>query len=172
MAALVAVCSAVVSLAVPAAHSAHAAGLDQQCAGSVDLRFSPGLTNTPQTVQVFYNSTVTCPVVAERRVAGGTGAGVFTIPGATCTNVTTVPNTVNYTWFPRAASSTVNYSATSVNLQTVSQIVQTGSVSAGLLSGDQVHEVITLLNINLTACNTSTGLTFISGPEAIDFISL
>lgn len=170
-AALVVVCAAIVPLVVLPARSAQAAGVDLLCTGSADLDFFPGLTNSPQTVFVSYTSTLSCPI-APVRISGGSGFGSFTMSGATCTDLTTAAHTATYNWRPRAVSSTIDYSAISANLQVVSQLVQTGSVSAGMSAGDQAVSTITFLNLDLAACFTPTGLTSISGLEQLTLVSL
>lgn len=168
--ALLGIFIAAVPVVVLPAQPAHAVGVRFLCNGSSDLRFSPGLTNAPQTVEVLYNSSVNC-LVNPLRMTSGRGTSLFTITGATCTNVVTVPNTVNYTWSPAATSSTVNYTSVSVNLQTAGALVQTGTATAGVGSGDRVTSGIALVNLNLAACNTAAGLDFISGPEELTFIT-
>jgi hypothetical protein len=166
--ALIGVCIATASFAVIPAPSASAAAIDLECTGGADIRFSPGLTYTPQNVTVIYNTTVGCEI-APLRISDGLGFSTFTIPGATCTNLATVSSTANYNWSPKSTSSTVNYATSSLNIMTVGQLVQKGGVSAGELSGDQALDTITLQNINLTACSSSTGLTLVSGPEVLTF---
>lgn len=159
-------------LVVVPAPAAQAVGVDLACTGSADLRFTPGLTNTPKSVEVFYDSTVNCPVVHPRNVTRGLGTAIYTITGASCTSLTAATNTTTYNWSPRATTSRVSYTSTSVNLSVVSQIVQTGSVTQGLLAGDVATSTITFVNLNLAACGTSAGLTLVSGTEILSFVSL
>jgi hypothetical protein len=169
MAALAACAAAVALVAVPTPASAAAVHL--QCAGSAELRFTPGLTYTPQTVQVLYWSDVYCPI-AQAGPSLGTGFGTYTITNASCTNVALVDNTATYNWSPRGGSSDVDYSAVSLNLSAVSQLVQEGPVVSGTSAGHLALDTITLTNLNLAACGTATGLVTVSGPEALSFYSL
>jgi hypothetical protein len=169
MAALATCAAAVALVAVPT--PASAAAVHFQCAGTAELRFAPGLTNTPQTVQVLYSSDVFCPI-SPFGTSQGTGFGTYTITGASCTNVALVTNTETYNWSPRGGTSDVDYSAVSLNLSVVSQLVQEGTVVSGTAAGDQALETITLTNLNLAACGTATGLVTVSGPETLGFYSL
>jgi hypothetical protein len=167
---LVSVCIAAVPVVVLPTHPAQAAGLRIQCTGSASIDFVPGLTNTPRTVDVFYNSTLSCPI-APLNISGGSGSGFFTVSGATCTNLTFSAHTVTYNWRPNLARSIVNFSTTSVNVAILATLLQTGSVSSGEGVGDQVADNVTLVNLNLTACNTSAGLQSMSGPEVLSFVT-
>jgi hypothetical protein len=176
MTTLVGVCIAAVPVvALPAlpAHAkalpVHAKGVDFVCTGTAEFFFSPGLTNTPQTVEVIYSSILTCPL-APLRVSQGRASAIFTIPEASCPALATVPTTVKYAWYPLASSSTVDY-FTSFNLPDPAVVVQTGTVTAGMAAGDRAVSTIKLLSVNLGACDTPTGLTYLSGPEELTFVS-
>jgi hypothetical protein len=172
LAVLAGLCIAASPMVVVPANPAQAAGVNVLCTGlAANLDFVPGLTNTQQTVQVFYTTSLACPIPGVG-INGGTGTGSFTITGATCTNLTFSAHTITYNFTPTSRTSVVNFSAVTVNLLTIGSLLQTGAVSSGYRAGDIAEDTITPLNLNLAACNTSGGLTRLSGPEELVFLSL
>lgn len=79
----------VAALLVPSAPAAYAAGVDAQCTGAVTSTYSPGITNTPQTVTFHVTGLLgPCASTGDPHLSSGTftasGTGTFS-----CTSVTT-----------------------------------------------------------------------------------
>ena len=68
----------------------------------------------------------------------------------------------------------VDYATTTVTrlADGTTQVEELGSVISGLDIGDNATQIDTLPNIDLSVCNTPSGLTSLSGPATTVFSSL
>ncbi|MEU0150455.1 hypothetical protein [Micromonospora fulviviridis] len=144
------------------------------CTGTNVINYSPGLTNTPQTVTITGQDTgVACVDLARpltplsfiapfsgtfttsctALLAGGTGAQTFQW---------NTGETSNWNW-------TLRFSNTA-NGQLVA--IADGPVTSGLYAGAQVRQVITETTGDQTACFTPEGMTQNGGPSNWVIINL
>jgi hypothetical protein len=163
------------ALAQPAGAGNGAALGALTCLGTESVSYSPGITNTPQPVTFTTNDTFgPCLVPGQPTLTGGsatsTGQAVKSClelkPGASPENLTET-----YHWNDQTQSQ-VQYS-TLIILQLPTgqiQIVQEGTVQSGPGAGDIATETITLVSLDLTACETPQGLQTVAGPVTLAFL--
>lgn len=145
------------------------------CLGTESVSYNPGITDIPLTVTVTTNDTFgPCLVPGQPTLTGGsatsTGKAVRSClelrPGTVPENLTET-----YHWNDQTQSQ-VQYS-TLIMLQLPTgelQIVQEGTVLSGTGAGDIATETITLVSLDLTACETPQGLQTVAGPVTLAFL--
>ncbi|MCO5967495.1 hypothetical protein [Actinoallomurus soli] len=142
---------------VGAAPAAHAIGLDQVCALSEVVTYSPPLTTTPQTVtftvsgQLFDCTSSSAPT--------GYYAESGTAPNATCTSVLSAGSgTRVFHWNNSAiAPSTFSYNRVVSRVNGNIVVVALGAITSGTFTSDPAKSTGTGLEPDLTACG-STGV--------------
>ena len=149
-----------------------------QCTGDTHTTYSPGLTNgDPQPTDVMVtkrfgteaNPVGTCLVVGAP-ITGGHHSHQRVLPFSCQVLLLSTPVIETYTW-DNGATSTANFTTsryTQANGETV--IIRTGTVTSGFAAGDTAQQTVTLLNSDLAACDSPTGLTSISGVVALTFL--
>jgi hypothetical protein len=145
--------AAVVTLlgVAPAAHAA----VDQACAASTVVTYSPPLTNTPQTVTTTINSQYfNC---TSSSAPTGTYTDTVTVPNAMCTVIFEAGSgTKVINWTNTAiASSTFTYNRTSSRVGGTVQVELVGSISSGTFNPDPAKEEATGPQPDPTACATT-----------------
>jgi hypothetical protein len=160
-----------ISLLAGLAPVAHAMGGDMECSGTGTVHFAPGITNTPQQVQVTATTAV-ASCLAPFEFTGGT-SNTASQQTTSCTNLGFSSHETTYNWND-GATSVVDY-ATTVATRLAdgsTQIEGEGSVISGLDSGDDAVQDLTLPELDIDACDSPTGLTSISGLVDITFLPL
>jgi hypothetical protein len=146
--------------------AAHAATDLLTCTGDESIAYSPGITNTPQTVAGQASDTVgPCVAPGEAGLSGGIAAFTVTILNATCTSITHPTYTVIYYWNNATQSVILFSNTTTTKLATgETQVVSIGSVLSGVGAGESAERTLTNLNVNLLDCFTPNGLQSNAGP--------
>ncbi|WP_196943301.1 hypothetical protein [Streptomyces sclerotialus] len=157
--------------AVFASPSAHAyapartaALVDVTCpVGSQTGHYQPGLTYEPRQVSFTAEGNVSgCVDLTGNGLSGAS----FTTSGsgtASCTSGS-VSNRTTYHWSDGRSSTVVGTGAINVKPNGSTVLVLTGTVESGLFTGATVVQTKTLLNTDLGACLSPTGLTDVGGP--------
>jgi len=152
--------------------TAHADSVLMTCTGTQTEQFSPGITNHTQTVwESRYSVYAPCLTLSDLALTGGSGVASFPV-ATSCNYVGELPAYYqNFYWSdPKANYSQVYFTHSSeVLLNGEYVITSTGDVSAGFGRGSRVSEVITLLHLNLDACNSPQGLASVSGIVSLTF---
>jgi hypothetical protein len=146
-----------------AASPAQAVGIDLQCTlGQASSTYSPGITNTPQTVTLTHSVSYTGCLFGGPVTGATYGFGPFSAPGVSCTNVLAQhPGNSVYHWND-GTTSTIAAASTSTSVSGLFTTVETtGTVSAGAFLGDTMVVQSQYLTPGGLAC-LGSGLTSIS----------
>lgn len=126
--------------AIPPAANA-ALGIDADCAGERTIRFSPPLTDDPQTVELSYTDQLTC--VVYQGSATGTASRTFTLDDLSClTPLYSSPGTTRFNWGDGAISDFTFIAVTVGTIAGAATILVGGIGSAGRYGGDTATETI------------------------------
>lgn len=140
------------------------------CTGQENTTFSPGLTNTPQTVTITVNNSENCLSLTNGGFRTGTATSTRTIPGISCLTLLAGgnPDEMTYHW-SNGLQSTFGFTPT-VNFVGGSPVVtQTGSITAGEFNGAVAIGTVTLV-ADLTKCSTPGGVTSASGAHTLNIV--
>jgi len=156
--------TALVGGGLTAAVPAHAALVDLDCAGLATAHYSPGLTNTVQTVAITGSAIYYPCVSSDLTLVSGTST-VSAVGVASCTSGG-FAGTAVFHW-NNGGTTTANYTAT-INAREDGEAVTTatGEVVSGEFVGDTYTSVNVLTTLQVLACETS-GLTSVTGPRDI-----
>ncbi|MGQ4490257.1 hypothetical protein ACN6LM_000787 [Streptomyces sp. SAS_281] len=143
--------AAVAALAAP---PAAADPLDlATCAGTATYQFSPGVTNTPQNIQVTRDIDLglcVTPLLAS--------ASNHVTAGLKCSNLLlATPGQLVLTW-NNGQSSTFDYTTVFNTVNGVTSLIQSGSITSGRFAGSLAVLTMTGTTLDLTACDNE-GLT-------------
>jgi hypothetical protein len=145
--------TAITSGAVPA----HAQPALAACTGQTNDSFSPGVTNAPQTITVSEQAQYGCTVPLLGTVSYNANG---TLTNFTCSEILTPePGIVTLRW-GNGQTSTFQFTVEDNDVNGVTVLTKTGSITAGLYSGSTATEVLTGATLDLTACETSGITTF------------
>ncbi|MET8829071.1 hypothetical protein ABZX40_16370 [Streptomyces sp. NPDC004610] len=153
----------VVAGPVPAAASA--APVLVTCAGTTTVAFSPGLTDEERTVGVSGQDVASiCLSLTNPGLTGFVGpfSGTAT---QSCTSLFAGGSGTETLHWNNGTSSTWSYTNSFSNVNGTKVGTSTGPITSGTLSGAEVTQTITYPNLDLTACSTAEGLTFLSGVD-------
>ena len=142
--------TALVALA-PTAHAA----VDQVCTVSETTRFSPPITNNPQTVNITVDGNLfNC---TSGSASTGTYTEVLTRPNLTCTNLLlSASGTRVFNWTNSAiAPSTFTYNRTVTRVNGNVQVEFLGEIASGTFTPDPAKEEVTGPEPDLTLCMTT-----------------
>ncbi len=142
--------TALVALA-PTAHAA----VDQVCTVSENTRFSPPITNNPQTVNITVDGNLfNC---TSGSASTGTYTEVLTRPNLTCTNLLlSASGTRVFNWTNSAiAPSTFTYNRTVTLVNGNAQVEFLGEIASGTFTPDPAKEEISGLEPDPTLCMTT-----------------
>jgi hypothetical protein len=160
---------AAAALAAVAAPGAQATTLFT-CGGSTVARYSPALTNTPQTV-TFSGSWVLGPCLnvlnpLELRTGSATSAP-HAVSGASCDNLDNGSSGTKTIRWSTGTTTTYTYNQTASSVAGVGRvIVQQGTVTSGDFNGDAILLEEVLASGQFTACG-STGIDSADGAVEI-----
>jgi hypothetical protein len=138
-------------VAVPAAHAA----IDQICALSEVINYSPPLTNTPQTVTFsVHGQLFNC---TSSSAATGSYFETGTASNATCTSILSAGSgTRVYRWTNTAIEpSTFSYNRTVSRVGGEIVVVAEGSITSGTFTPDPAKSIGSGLQPNPIACMTT-----------------
>ncbi|AGC42341.1 hypothetical protein MYSTI_00992 [Myxococcus stipitatus DSM 14675] len=153
---------------------ASALGLITCPLGTSQVSYSPGITNTPTPTKVSgvelsgLCTGLGLPVGVSSFTTSFAGTATLSCSGL----FTMGEGEQTFVW-NNGATSTWHYTATApviINGQRV--ITSTGVITSGLLTGMQVTQVLTLVNLDLMQCDSPGGLTTTSGPSTYTFTGL
>jgi hypothetical protein len=169
----VARCLAVAVLAVAgvsvSASSAHAAS-STTCTGSSAISYSPGLTNTPQTVSYSETETYSSCTSTDTSLTAGSSSTNFTLAGASCNGAGTFPPSAYTISWNNGQSSTMTLTYTDVIILGTEQVTGVGTVTSGEFTGGAVTIVWLYPVLNPLLCLTSQGVTSQSGTVVAQII--
>jgi hypothetical protein len=167
--AILAVIATCVSLAVRPT-SAHAGILDASCIGEEHITYSPGLTNTPQEVEIAGKAGSSCLSLTEPSITSYAISYDFRSTRECDDLLKEDTFEAIYKW-NTGATSTARIESTLTHVDGQEIFEGTGTIISGLFKGATVVEAFTLLG-NLDACETPEGLTSVSGPIVLEISSL
>jgi hypothetical protein len=157
------------------ASSAHAAS-STTCTGSAAVSYSPGLKNTPQTINWTEADTFTCTSTDTSLTTGSGGLDV-TSPGLSCSSSNVVSIPTHETPFEYTISWNNSQSSTMTmtdgDIETIlgtEQATLVGTVTSGEFTGAAVTFVAIYPAPNPLACLSSPGLTSQSGTMIVEII--
>ncbi|MGB3444500.1 MAG: hypothetical protein WBA97_37655 [Actinophytocola sp.] len=151
-----------------AAAPAQATVGDAVCTGTSAQTYSPGLTNTAQTLNAA-TSTHYVPCTSLADPALNSGATIRSLPGITlsCTALFTATTAPTITWNTGQTSTLSLVGQGLVTVPLVSQsVTYLGSVTAGQFVGDAVALLVVYTGNPFNACS-STGVTAVAGLAAL-----
>ncbi|MFD7919810.1 hypothetical protein ACFV3R_11360 [Streptomyces sp. NPDC059740] len=167
LAGLAVVCTVVAAM-LTGVHPASAATV-VTCAGTQNISYSPGLTNTPRSVTAQGTNNLGPCVVPNTDITAGTitfgSTGDYS-----CQGLLASTQEVNVVHWSDGSTSTlqVTRTATKVNGQLINTF--TGSVTSGTFHGASVVWTITNLTLSLLACETQEGLTSLTGVDVFTLV--
>lgn len=141
------------------------------CTGQVVADFSPGITNTPQTISLDVTQTLgseanpgTCLVVGSATLTGGSRHQMNPSTVLSCDDLLhSNPHESTYLW-NNGLSSAINFTTNEINIVNGEYVVvNAGTVTDGFGAGDVATATDTLPTLAFTACSTPQGLTSLSG---------
>ncbi|MGW4806892.1 hypothetical protein [Kitasatospora sp. NPDC004272] len=147
---------------------AHAAPLDATCTGTDTTTYTPGLTNTPQSVTVSGTIHLTCLSLSHPAITAGTISGGGTAPNLTCA-VLEQPSSGSSTvaWNDGTHSAYTYSTALGPGAAGTQLLTLTGTVTSGTFNGDSLVITVVFANADLTACDSPGGLTSRTGPATL-----
>ena len=148
------------------APSAHAAS-STTCTGSSAIGYSPGLTNTPQTITYSEAETYSSCTSTDTSLTAGGSSGNFMLSGASCNNVSIIPPSSYTISWNNSQSSTMTLTYTDVIIGGIEQVTGVGTVTSGEFTGGAVTIVWLYPVLNPLLCLTSQGVTSQSGTVAL-----
>lgn len=154
---------ALAAASLAAAPAAHAAIGSATCTGTSAISYTPGLTNTPQTITYIETDTFHC-VSTDPALSSGTFQVTVTLPGASCTSAGIFTNTPYTISWNNGAATTISLSFTDAVVNGTEQVTGTGPVTGGEFAHGNATIIWAYPVLDLTACSTPQGLTGQSGP--------
>ncbi|MFD5560813.1 hypothetical protein [Kitasatospora griseola] len=162
---------AAAALFAPAA-PAHADVIQVVCGGSQTTTYTPGLTNTPQTVQRS-GTNIHTPCVSTLPPFSFSGSTSFTSTTTlSCLSLTEANTGTDVIAWTTGRTSTFAYNRTVTIVQGQTVVTLTGSITAGDFAGATAVETITSVNLDLTACVTPQGVTSTYGVSELTITGL
>ncbi|MFJ7423565.1 hypothetical protein ACIQXD_33910 [Streptomyces uncialis] len=159
-AAIVLALAGVVATSAPASAAAPAL---VTCTGTTTVDFSPGVTNTPQTVSVSGQDTAdVCLSLTHPQLTSFIGPFSGTA-SQSCTSLFAGGSGTETLYWNDGTSSAWSYTNSFSNVNGTKVGTSTGPLTSGTLAGATVTQTITFANLDLTACTTPQGLTSLSG---------
>ncbi|HET7499720.1 MAG TPA: hypothetical protein VFK02_01920 [Kofleriaceae bacterium] len=161
-------CLAIAVLAVAgmsvSVSSAHAAS-STTCTGSFAISYSPGLTNTPQTVIFSETDTYSSCTSTDTSLTAGSWSGTSTNTGASCNNAGAflAPEDYTISWNNSQSSTITSLAVTEEMIGGIVQVTGVGTVTSGEFIGGVVTIVWATPVPNPLLCLTSQGVTSQSG---------
>ncbi|MFI6510958.1 hypothetical protein ACIBCT_25410 [Streptosporangium sp. NPDC050855] len=155
----------VAALLAPA--PASAAVLDVTCTGLQTTTYTPGVTLTPQTVQVNLDRNFgPCVSLSQPAVLSGTSNVVGNATLSCLDLLSPGDGTRTITW-NTGQTSTYTYTRQIINLVGQTVRTETGSITSGLFAGKTVVQTTTLATVQITDC-LGEGVTGNSGPMTLN----
>lgn len=157
---MVAPCLVVLGFAtLPTAAPAQAVPVVVTCTGTQTTTFSPGLTNTPQTV-VRAGQNIHSPCISTQLPFTMSGLVTFTSTSTlSCTSLTTANTGTDIIAWSTGRTSTFDYNRTVTTAGGQTVVTLTGSITAGDFTGAAAVETIVSPALDLSACATPQGIT-------------
>jgi hypothetical protein len=164
---------AAVTTAVALGPAADAAASSPTCTGTSVIDYTPGLTNTPQTISYTETDTFSSCTSTDPTLTSGLAIASTSGSGAQCLTATPLEVNTPYdiTW-NNEQTSHINLDFTDVIVEGVIQVTGTGTVTSGEFTGATIviAWVYTPSLSDLLACATSGGLTSVTGPFTTEII--
>lgn len=164
----IALCLAV-AVTAPAAAVGAASPALVTCTGTTNVAFTPGLTNTEQTVNVSGQDTADlCLSLTHPELTGFIGpfSGTAT---QSCTSLFAGGSGTETLHWNNGTTSNWSYTNSFSNVNGTKVGTSTGPITSGTLAGATVTQTITFANLDLAACTTAQGLTSLSGLDTWTF---
>ncbi|MEU4806192.1 hypothetical protein [Actinosynnema sp. NPDC023587] len=160
-------CAATVLLAAAAtlvAVPAHAAGVDQVCAGTEVTTFDPPLTLAARPTTVTVSGVY--PTCTNAAAGTATYAETFTLTASCLALFDSGSALRTFTWGGTTAPSTFEYNVTSNAVAGQVVVTNTGVLTAGGFAPAGAEQVITLVTPNLLQC-LAGGVPSVTGPTTL-----
>jgi hypothetical protein len=154
--------AAAAAVALPAV-PAHALS-STTCAGSSVITYTPGLTNTAQTVTYTETDTFSPCTSTDSTLTSGTSAVTIALPGASCLAAPSLtPDTSYIISWNNDNTSTISLSFTDVIAEGIEQVTGTGAITSGEFAGGNATIVWVYTVPDPLQCATSQGVTTQTG---------
>jgi hypothetical protein len=145
------------------AGAAHAGIGDPTCTETEAVTYSPGLSNTEELEDVTVDNNLTCTSLSDPTLRSGhVGATVDGI-ARSCTDLLSTSSGSYTIYWNNGRTSTISYTRVPDYADGSLVITEDGTVTAGEFYGDTSVHVAELADLDLTACDTSPGITSTSG---------
>ncbi|MEU3462995.1 hypothetical protein ABZ721_24020 [Streptomyces sp. NPDC006733] len=155
-------CAGLVSVAGTA--TSHAALADIVCTTSGTTTYNPGLTYTPQTSAITTQTAFApCVSLSAPLVTSGARSANFSRPDQSCLTLLESGTGTNTITWNTGQTTTAQFTVTSTVAGGIRTTTQTGTVTAGLFTGDTFLNVVTAPTTDLLNCVLPGGLTSTSG---------
>jgi len=153
----------VAGVGIAAGPAAHALS-STTCTGTSRITYTPGLTNTPQTVQYDETDTFSTCLSSDPTLASGQFSVTVDLPGASCLALPSLtPNTPYPITWNNGNTSLVDLSFTDVIAEGIEQVTGTGPVTSGEFQGATATIVWLYTVPDPLQCLTSQGVTSQTG---------
>jgi hypothetical protein len=157
---------------LPAA-SAHASILQTlTCQGTEFTTFSPALTKTAAATYISSADTFGPCVSTDTTISGGVAYTESSDPSASCAALLSSGSGETTFFWSNGKSSTFSYTRTTIDLNGEIISTQTGTITSGEFAGNLATEVLVLPTLDLTACESATGISTASGTATIEILPL
>lgn len=153
----------VAGVAIATGPAAHALS-STTCTGTSDITYTPGLTNTAQTVEYDEIDTFSTCLSSDPTLASGSFSVTVDLPGASCLALPSLTFSTPYpiTW-NNGSTSVVDLSFTDVIAEGIEQVTGTGPVTNGEFRGASATIIWLYTVPDPLRCLTSQGITSQAG---------
>lgn len=142
------------------------------CQGSSTITYSPGLTNTPHTVDYAETDTFSSCLSTDTTLTSGLSVISVTLPGSSCTAAGFFSDTPYAITWNNGHASQINLSFTDVVLNGTEQITGAGTATSGEFTGATAVLVWVYPVLNPTQCASAQGVTTQTGTLTAQITSL
>jgi hypothetical protein len=146
--------------------AAHAVSLDVVCLGTETVTYEPGLSLTPQTVNVTVRGILAPCTSSDPDITSGTYTQHFTTTLSCVTVLAGLAATRSFEWSDDQSSS-FSYNRAINNVAGQTTVTFTGTIVSGKFAGDTAIEQVVFVTPNILQCLTTSGLTTLGPGPAI-----
>jgi len=150
---------------------ANAVQLEVTCVGTSSGTMTPGLTYTPQTVQISTNLIYSPCVSTDPTLTAATSGSVSSFVGASCLMLPFVGSGSFTLFWNNGNTSTFTFNAASAIVGGLIVLTRTGTITAGQFQGATAIRTVTYPPLNPLECRT-TGVTSNIGVIALSVTTI
>jgi hypothetical protein len=155
------------------ATSAHALTLGTlTCQGTEFTTFSPSLTQTAASTFISSADTFGPCVSTDRTISGGLAYTEESDASASCSTLLSESSGSTTFLWSNGKSSTFSYNKTTIDVNGEIISTETGTITSGEFAGNLTTEVLVLPTLDLSACESSAGISTASGTATLTILPL